>query len=128
MKQRPFSMLLVATALALDVAAGGTALAQTTVTISMTAPPATPRLQGPFVFGSTPATPLLFAIPATGQAPLTFAAAGLPAGLTLSTSTGIITGTTPASGSHAFTVTVTNTTGSANATYTLVSGATLAPT
>ena len=58
MKQRRASMLLVAATLAVAMAAGGAALAQTTVTISMTAPPATPRLNGPFVFGSTPATPL----------------------------------------------------------------------
>jgi alpha-galactosidase len=122
------SVLLAGASLATVLVPTGAAHAQTTMTISMTAPPATPRLQGPFGFGSTPATPLLFAIPATGQPPLTFTAAGLPAGLTLSTSTGIITGTTPAAGSHSFAVTVTNATGSANATYTLMSGATLAPT
>src|SRR6187551_136403 len=57
--------------------ATGTARAQSTISISMDAAPATPRLLGPFLFGARPTTPLVFAIPATGQSPLAFAATGL---------------------------------------------------
>ena len=106
----------------------GTAAAQTTITISMTAPPAAPRLQGPFTFGARPSTALLFAVPATGQTPLTFAATGLPTGVTIAAATGIISGTTPAAGSYPIAVTVTNSAGSASATYTMVAGNTLALT
>jgi hypothetical protein len=101
--------------------------AQTAITISMTPPPAAPRIQRPLVIGAVPATPFIYSIPATGQAPLTFTATGLPAGLTLSSS-GIISGTAPAAGSYPIAVTVTNGTGSATATLTLASGTTLRPT
>jgi len=90
-------------------------------TISMTAAPATPELHGPFVYATRPGTPLLFTIPATGQAPLSFAATGLPSGLTLAADTGTISGTTPAAGSYPVMVTATNGMGSASATYTFTS-------
>jgi len=106
----------------------GTTAAQTTITISMTAPPAAPRLQGPFTFGARPSTALLFAVPATGQTPLTFTATGLPTGVSIAAATGIISGTTPAAGSYPIAVTVTNSAGSASATYTMVAGNTLALT
>ena len=70
----------------------------------------------------------MFTVPTTGQAPLTFAATGLPAGLTLDAATGIISGTSPAAGSYAVTVTATNAAGSATATVTIKSGETLALT
>jgi hypothetical protein len=114
--------LVCALALATDAGA-----AQTTITISMAAPPAAPRVQPPFVVGATPAAPFLYAIPATGQTPLSFTASGLPAGLTI-TSTGTISGTAPAAGSYTITITVSNGAGSAMATLTLVSGAMLRPT
>lgn len=91
----------------------------------MDAAPAAPRLLGPFVFGARPTTPLVFAIPATGQAPLTFAATGVPAGLTLAADTGIISGTTPVAGSYPLVVTVTSGANTASATYTLTAGDTL---
>ena len=47
-----------------------------------------------------PGRPFLFRIPATGEAPLTFAAQNLPAGLTLDPSTGIITGAIARDGPH----------------------------
>ncbi|MGC4088052.1 MAG: putative Ig domain-containing protein [Polyangiaceae bacterium] len=106
----------------------GVAQAQTTVTISTAAAPATPRLQGPFTFAGLPASSVLFAIPATGQTPLTFSATGLPAGLTLAANTGIISGTSPAAGSYPLAVTVSNASGSASASYTFVAGTDLTPT
>jgi len=102
--------------------------AQTDITISTAAAPATPRINGPTILGATPASPFLYAIPATGQAPLTFAATGLPSGLTIDSTTGIISGTTPAAGSYPINLTVTNSSGSASATLTLTAGSTLALT
>jgi hypothetical protein len=108
--------------------ATASALAQSTVTISMEAAPARPRLRPPFVVGSRPTTPLVFAIPATGQAPLNFTATGMPAGLTLAADTGIISGTTPAAGSYPIVVTLKSGDSTATATYTLTAGDTLSLT
>ncbi|WP_437587272.1 putative Ig domain-containing protein [Sorangium sp. So ce1000] len=127
--QRPRAvLLLVGATLATTSALSGAAHAQSEIDISMAEAPATPRLQGPFVYGAAPSSPFLFAIPATGRAPLEFSVSGLPAGLTLAPSTGIISGTTPAAGSYPVRVTVTNAAGTASATYTLQSGSTLALT
>ncbi len=91
------SALFAVTAYALELSLAGVAGAQT---ISMTPAPTTPELHGPFLWAARPGTPLLFTIPATGQAPLSFAAPGLPMGLTIAAATGTITGTTPAAGSY----------------------------
>jgi len=55
-------------------------------------PAAVPAIHGPRVTGATPGRPFLFRIPATGEPPLRFGARGLPAGLALDASTGIIRG------------------------------------
>jgi alpha-galactosidase len=111
------------------VVAGSTAFAaQTDVTISMTAPPAAPRIQGPAVVGATPGSPFLFGVAATGQAPLAFAATGLPPGLSIDAGSGIISGTTPAAGSYPVALSVTNGAGSATATLTITAGGTTALT
>lgn len=102
--------------------------AQTDITISTAAAPAVPRILGPSIIGFKPGSPLLYTLPATGQAPLTFSATGLPSGLAIDASSGSISGTTPAAGSYPFTVTLTNGAGSTTAQLTLVAGATLALT
>jgi MYXO-CTERM domain-containing protein len=121
-----------ATALGLALASmavlsGPAEAAQTDITISMAAPPATPQILGPALLGSKPGSPFLYTIPATGAAPLTFSVAGLPSGLT-ATNAGTISGTTPPAGSYALTVTVSNAAGQATATLTLSSGSTIALT
>ncbi|WP_437951131.1 putative Ig domain-containing protein [Sorangium sp. So ce296] len=128
MRRPRTSFLLGVPTLAATLVLSGAAHAQSTIDISMAEASAAPRLQGPFVYGAAPSSPFLFAIPATGRAPLEFSASGLPAGLTLAPSTGIISGTTPAAGSYPVTVTVTSSAGTASATYTLQSGGTLALT
>jgi len=119
---------LTALAVAAIALAGRASAAQTTIAISTAMPPAAPRLQAPFVVGAAPSTPFLYAIPATGQAPLSYSASGLPTGLTLAASTGLITGTAPAAGSYPVTITVMNGNGSTNASLTIVSGNMLRPT
>lgn len=52
----------------------------------------TPSINGPRIVGSTPGKPFLFLVPATGNGPLYYAAENLPAGLSLDSRTGIITG------------------------------------
>jgi alpha-galactosidase len=66
--------------------------------------PATPRINGAGVFGVRPGAPFLYAIPATGQRPMTFAADGLPSGLTLDAATGRITGVLSSPGEHTVTL------------------------
>ena len=100
---RPVLLLAVATALGAPAFA-----AQTDITISTAAAPATPRILGATVVGATPGSPFLYTISATGQAPLTFTATGLPAGLSIDASSGTISGTTPAAGSYPIDVTVSN--------------------
>jgi hypothetical protein len=121
------SLLLPVFACALTVAPAARA-AQTTITISMASPPAAPRIQPPLVVGATPSAPFLYTVPATGQTPLSFTATGLPSGLTIGASSGIISGTAPAAGSYPIVVTIGNGAGSATATLTIASGTTLRPT
>jgi alpha-galactosidase len=129
--RRPSLLSVVASAAA---AFGGTfasadaEAAQTTITISMTAPGAAPRILGPQVIAAKPAASMLYTLAATGAKPLTFTATGLPTTLALNVATGSITGTAPAAGSYPITVTVSNATGSIERVMTLVAGNTLAPT
>src|ERR1019366_1381789 len=74
--------------------------AQTDITISTAAPPATPRILGVAVVGAVPGSPFLYAISATGQAPLKFEAAGLPTGLAIDATSGTISGKTPDAGTY----------------------------
>jgi hypothetical protein len=55
-------------------------------------PRATPRINGPKIFGVRPGSPFLYSIPATGDRPMTFSADGLPDGLQLDPANGHITG------------------------------------
>ena len=71
----------------------------------------TPRINGPRVFGVRPDRPFLFQIPATGERPMKFSASGLPAGLTIDSSTGCITGHTTQASTYTVTLNATNTRG-----------------
>ena len=84
--------------------------------------PATPRINPPRITGGTPGRPFLFRIPATGEAPLSFSARGLPAGLSLEPSTGIITGHIARAGKSEVAITVSNAKGRATNTLTIVGG------
>jgi len=91
-------------------------------------PSAAPRLNGPRVYGCRPGHPFLFRIPATGQPPLKFSAADLPAGLQLDTASGIITGIAPAAGTCLVNLQVENAQGTATRRLKIVSGDRLALT
>jgi len=84
--------------------------------------PAEPRINAPRITGGTPGRPFLFRIPATGEAPLTFAVRNLPDGLTLDASTGIISGTIAREGRTDVTLEVTNARGQVTGTLTIVGG------
>jgi alpha-galactosidase len=82
-----------------------------------------PRLNAPYVTGATPGHPFLFRVPASGAPPLAFAAANLPAGLTLDSATGIISGALAAAGTTEVRVTVSNAAGRDARTLTIIGGA-----
>jgi alpha-galactosidase len=68
-----------------------------------------PRLHHPSVYGASPGKPFLYRIPVTGQRPITFECTpGLPDGLTLDETGGIITGISPPSGEYSLTICATN--------------------
>jgi alpha-galactosidase len=81
-----------------------------------------PAIHQPRITGATPGKPFLFLIPATGQAPLSFSATNLPAGLTLDEKTGIISGSLTSAGSTDVQLTVNSPAGKASATLTIVGG------
>ena len=62
----------------------------------LTPPPAaTPKLTGPAIFGVRPGKPIRHCATATGAAPLTFSASGLPDGVSIDPDSGWITGRAP---------------------------------
>jgi alpha-galactosidase len=87
-----------------------------------------PRINGPTVYGCRPGHPFLYRIPAQGVRPVQFSARGLPAGLMLDSTSGIITGTTPARGEYRVTFRAKNQHGSDQRAFKIVSGDTLALT
>jgi alpha-galactosidase len=84
--------------------------------------PATPRINGPTVFGVRPGSPFLYAIPATGDRPMTFAVDGLPAGLQLDAATGHITGQLTQAGTYPVVFRAKNARGAAEKKFRIVVG------
>ena len=70
--------------------------------------PLAPRINGPRITGVRPGKPFLFRIPCSGERPVTFTAEGLPPGITLDSTTGILSGASTAAGSHRVTLAATN--------------------
>ena len=81
-----------------------------------------PAINGARVTGGTPGRPFLFRIPATGKPPLRFRAEGLPAGLRLDASTGIISGKIERAGESVVKLTVRGPGGSARSELRIVGG------
>ena len=91
-------------------------------------PAAEPRINGPTVYGCRPGSPFLYRVPATGERPMSFSAAGLPEGLSLDGQTGIITGAVAARGEHKVTLSVRNARGRAERPFRIACGDTLSLT
>jgi alpha-galactosidase len=70
--------------------------------------PATPRINGPRIYGQRPGRPFLYTVPATGERPVTFAATGLPDGLKIDATTGRISGVVKDRGEYKVTLQVKN--------------------
>jgi alpha-galactosidase len=91
-------------------------------------PPATPRINGPTIYGAHPGHPFLYRIPATGVRPLRFSAKGLPKGLVLDPETGIISGSIQSAGKYVVQLHAANAQGKAERSLRIVIGDTLALT
>lgn len=84
--------------------------------------PATPRINGPSVYGVRPGNPFLYRIPASGDRPMTFAVENLPDGLSLDEKTGIITGKIATAGDYELTLKVNNAKGEDSKIFTVKVG------
>ena len=87
-----------------------------------------PRLNGAKVVGARPGSPFLFTVPVTGERPMKYQSVGLPAGLTLDPSTGIITGVVATKGEHVVGITASNNLGTTSRNLKIVIGDKLALT
>jgi alpha-galactosidase len=90
--------------------------------------PPEPRINGPKVYGVRHGVPFLYRIPATGQRPMTFAAEGLPQGLTLDPATGIVSGRVKSRGEYPVTLVATNARGQAKRQFCIMAFGNLALT
>lgn len=81
-----------------------------------------PAIHGPEVQGCTPRYPFIGRVCATGTAPLSFSATGLPAGLKLDSSSGVISGRVSRPGTYVAVLTVRNRLGVTHRRFTIVCG------
>jgi alpha-galactosidase len=84
--------------------------------------PATPRVNGPTIYGQRPGRPFLYTIPATGDRPMSFAVDNLPDGLKLDAKTGRITGKVDKDGSYEVVFRASNDKGKADKKFRIVIG------
>ena len=84
--------------------------------------PEYPRINGPAVFGVRPGSPILYTIPATGDRPMTFASEGLPAGLSVDTTKGLITGSLTQAGTNTVTLIARNAKGEGRKPFKIIVG------
>ncbi|MCK6490158.1 MAG: putative Ig domain-containing protein [Planctomycetes bacterium] len=103
---------------------GGTGSATLTLTVDA---PAAPVIAGPATAAATVGQPLSLQIVAS-NAPTAYAASGLPAGLALAATSGLISGTPTAAGSATVALTASNAAGAGNATLVITVAAAAAET
>jgi len=83
---------------------------------------AEPMVNYPRITGATPGRPFMFLVPASGDGPLVFAAKNLPTGLTIDSTSGLISGSLQSDGRTVVDVTVTGPKGKAAGQITIVGG------
>jgi alpha-galactosidase len=91
-------------------------------------PPASPRINGPAIYGARPGSPFLYRIPCTGERPMEFNAEPLPEGVQLDPATGIISGSAGAPGTYRVRLTARNAHGESVRDFNIVVGDRLALT
>lgn len=90
--------------------------------IASTRPRDEPAIHGPRAIGTTPARPFLFLVPATGKAPIEFRADGLPAGLSIDSKTGVISGSVKSPGETSVTLIAKNALGESKRQIKIIAG------
>ncbi len=86
------------------------------------AAPVQPRINGSAVFGARPNHPFFYHVPVTGAAPIRLSAENLPAGLSLDSATGAITGAVPQAGEYDVKLTASGPKGKAARTLKIIIG------
>jgi hypothetical protein len=99
----------------------GTALRNQNLKLTGTAAASAPTITSILTSSGTVGTPFNYATVASGT-PTSYAASGLPSGLSINTSTGVISGTPTTSGSSSVTLSATNATGTDTKTLELTVG------
>jgi len=84
--------------------------------------PATPRFNSVPLFGVRPGSPVIYRFPVSGERPMKFTCADLPAGLKLTEADGVLSGKIDRAGDYTFTVVAENAKGKASQTFTLKVG------
>ncbi|MBQ6959248.1 MAG: putative Ig domain-containing protein [Bacteroidales bacterium] len=84
--------------------------------------PVAPRYNGPLVFGVRPGSPIIFRLAFSGERPMKYAVEGLPEGVTLDSSQGVLSGQVEAKGDYPLVLVATNAHGEARQTFTLKVG------
>jgi alpha-galactosidase len=114
--------------LGLSACSAGSANTSGASAVKHYAPGVAPRINGATVFGVRPGNPFLFTVPAIGDEPIAFSAENLPAGLSLDSATGRITGVLADAGEHVVTLHAENKAGEASEQFKIVVGETIALT
>lgn len=131
-KHWPLAVIACLSAFTVSEAAGSTVpqdVAARDAAIRTPRPSAAPRINGARVFGARPGRPFHFQVPVSGGRPMKFGATGLPEGLSIDGSSGLITGTTPATKArHRVVLSATNAHGSVTSGLEITIGDTLALT
>ena len=92
------------------------------------AAPATPRINGPAVFGVRPGSPIVYRVPVTGERPMKVSVTGLPEGATFDAASATIRGAVARRGDYRLTFAAENAKGRATRAFTLAVGDALALT
>lgn len=96
--------------------------------IALVASAQKPGIHGPKIHGVRPGNPVLYRVPATGARPMRFAASGLPAGLRIDPSQGIVSGVVARAGTYLVTLGASNAEGKTERNLKIVAGETIALT
>lgn len=91
-------------------------------------PAASPRINGPLLYGARPGHFFIYRIPCQGKRPIDFSIEGLPSGLELNKEDGIISGITPVQGEYDLTISAKNSSGKDQRHFRIISGEKLALT
>ncbi len=84
--------------------------------------PATPRYNGPAVFGVRPGSPVIFRLAFSGDKPMKYEVEGLPEGVSVNPDNGVLSGSVAKKGEYPLSLKATNAKGSTTASFTLVVG------